>query len=656
MSGHLTVTRASEPGGPRDVRDICLVGVGPRGLSVLERLCANAREIPHRTVRVRLVDPRLGVGGQVWRSDQSRHLLMNTVASQVTVFVDDSVDCAGPVVPGPSLHEWARFVALLNPFPDLPAWVRREALALGPDAYPTRALYGHYLDWTLRHLVEHAPANLVIVRHPERAVDLVDEDDGLQAVVLSNGEQLTGLHSVVLALGHLDITPTPAQQRLRDLAVRDGLHYVPPHNPADVDLSAVTGGESVVLRGLGLSFFDHLALLTSGRGGVFHRDRDGRLRYEPSGGEPHLIAGSRRGVPYHARGENQKGVSGRHVPLFLTPQRIAALRASGPVDFRADIWPWIDREVRAVYYATIVANRSGDLKGARFLREFRELAESAPVTGAEDLLLRRFGFGPAPRWDWESIATPCRTPFSGPGAFRDWLLSYLDADVREARLGNVDGPLKAALDVLRDLRNEVRLLVDHGGLTGASYRDDLDDWYTPLNAFLSIGPPVERVEQAAALIEVGILTVVGPGMVVEHLDDGQGFLARSPLVPGAEYRARTLVEARLPEVDARRTADPLLSRLLARGACTLNRIPNRTTGWYETGGIAVTARPYALLDAQRRPHPRRFAFGVPTETVHWATAAGVRPGVNSVILGDADALARECLNLTAHAVDEPATA
>jgi hypothetical protein len=31
---------------------------------------------------------------------------------------------------------------------------------------------------------------------------------------------------------------------------------------------------------------------------------------------------------------------------------------------------------------------------------------------------------------------------------------------------------------------------------------------------------------------------------------------------------------------------------------------------------------------------------VPTETVHWVTAAGIRPGVDSVILSDADAIAR----------------
>jgi hypothetical protein len=108
-------------------------------------------------------------------------------------------------------------------------------------------------------------------------------------------------------------------------------------------------------------------------------------------------------------------------------------------------------------------------------------------------------------------------------------------------------------------------------------------------------------------------------------------------------RSATLIEARLPETDLHRTTDPLLRTLLHRGECQPYRMPIRGGGHYVAGGVAVTRRPYRLIDAQDRPHPRRFAFGVPTESVHWVTAAGIRPGVNSVILGDADAIARACL-------------
>lgn len=93
----------------------------------------------------------------------------------------------------------------------------------------------------------------------------------------------------------------------------------------------------------------------------------------------------------------------------------------------------------------------------------------------------------------------------------------------------------------------------------------------------------------------------------------------------------------------RTTTDPLLRGLLRAGQCAPYRIPDGDGGFHETGGVAVSRRPYHLLDHAHRAHPRRFAFGVPTEAVHWVTAAGVRPGVNSVILSDSDAIARRCL-------------
>ncbi|MBI0384019.1 FAD-binding protein, partial [Streptomyces albiflaviniger] len=265
---------------------------------------------------------------------------------------------------------------------------------------------------------------------------------------------------------------------------------------------------------------------------------------------------------------------------------------------------------------------------ARFRRHFLATEHGSPEEAA---VLAEYGIPEARRWSWEAVAEPHRgRRFTGRDDFRRWLLAYAHQDAAHARLGNVEGPVKAALDVLRDLRNEVRLIVDHGGLTGASRRAHLDRWYTPLNAFLSIGPPRRRIEEMAALIEAGVLDVLGPRLEVtlESPDQGAekaGFAARSAEVPGPPVTATTLIEARLPEPDVRRTADELLVQLLETGQCRPHRVED-----YETGGIDVTTAPYRLVDAQGRPHPRRFALGVPTEGVHWVTAAGARPGVNSV--------------------------
>lgn len=598
---------------------VAVVGAGPRGTSVLERLCASAPELlpPGTRLTVHVVDPAPPGPGRVWRSAQSRELLMNTVASQVTLFTDDSVDCSGPIRPGPSLYEWA------------PG-------ELGPDDYPTRAHYGRYLEWVFARTVREAPASVRVETHAARAVRLDDTTDGHQSLTLDNGRTLSALSAVVLAQGHLPSVADTTLRRHASYAERHGLRHIPPANPADVDLSALTPGEPVLLRGLGLNFFDHTALLTTGRGGRFVRTPQG-LRYIPSGHEPRLYAGSRRGVPYQARGDNAKGPYGRHTPLVLTPETIAAFRKradSGEApDFLTEIWPSVAKEVETVYYTTLLRLQRPS-RQPEFTERFLAVPHRDPQ---EALVLDEFGVPAADRWSWDRVSRPyTEREFTHPGAWRDWLLSYLREDAEQAALGNLDGPLKAALDVLRDLRNELRLIVDHGGLAGASRRDHLDRWYTPLNAFLSIGPPRRRIEELAALVAAGVVEVLGPRLDVR--EEGGAWVAHSPEVPGSAVRVTTLIEARLPEPDLRRTGDELLGRLLKTGRCR----PHTVDG-YETGGLDVTPRPYCLIDRQGHVHTRRFAFGVPTEGVHWVTAAGARPGVDSVTLSDADAVARAVL-------------
>ena len=84
-------------------------------------------------------------------------------------------------------------------------------------------------------------------------------------------------------------------------------------------------------------------------------------------------------------------------------------------------------------------------------------------------------------------------------------------------------------------------------------------------------------------------------------------------------------------------------------------ISNSFSPGYITGGLAVTTPPNHIENCNGIEHPRRFAFGVPTEGVHWVTAAGIRPGVNSVTLSESDAIARAMLNLLSRDIMEQAT-
>ncbi|MEV4442152.1 FAD/NAD(P)-binding protein [Streptomyces sp. NPDC049577] len=632
--------------------EVCIVGVGPRGLSVLERLCANERHAPsHSAVTVHVVDPSAPGAGTVWRPDQSRHLLMNTVSSQITVYTDDSAQIDGPIEPGPSLYEWARGVAERAEAGDNGGHDEEtlaEARRLGPDTYPTRAFYGRYLHDSFQQVVARAPEHVTIQVHTSRAVAMSDVEGvtgGPQGIRLEDGTRLNSLDAIVMALGHVPAHLSPREARTAALARIHHLNYVTPANPADLDLSSVKAGEPVLLRGLGLNFFDHMALFTAGRGGSFARE-DGKLVYRPSGREPKLYAFSRRGIPYHARGENEKGVDGRYFPKLLTAEYIAGLReraeGGAPVHFATDLWPFISREVESVYYGALLQARGRGEERETFTEKFLALAEESERAA----LLDSFGIAAEDRWDWERLSKPYGDrEWASREEWHAWLLEYLAKDVAAARAGNVSGPLKAALDVMRDLRNEIRLAVDHGGLDGNSHRDDLDGWYTPLNAFLSIGPPASRIEEMIALIEAGVLQVTGPGTIVRIDTANPAFTADSTAVPGETIRSHVLIEARLPEPDLRRTADPLLRHLLNTDQITTFRVDAATGASYETGGLAVTDRPYHVLDGRGQAHPRRFAYGVPTESVHWVTAAGIRPGVDSVTLGDSDAIARAVLSL-----------
>ena len=599
---------------------VAIVGAGPRGTSVLERLCASAQDFLSSSTQltIHIVDPWPPGPGRIWRTAQSSQLLMNTVASQITLFTDESVVCSGPIRSGPSLYKWA---------------IDAEP-GLGPDDYASRVQYGRYLEWVFRDVIHRTPPNVQVELHTARAVCLDDAPYDRQTLTLSTGHTLSGLAAVVLAQGHLPLLATPEQQQLTTYAEQHGLRYVPPANPADIDLSSLVPSEPVLLRGLGLDFFDYMILLTTGRGGRFTNVAGGGLRYHPSGHEPRLYAGSRRGIPYQARGDNAKGTYSRHTPLVLTNEVIASFRkradSGDPPDFLREIWPLLAKEVETVYYESMLGQHQDKLECFDFRTRFLATPHNSPQ---ETQLLDELGISKADRWSWDRISRPYgELIFATASIWRDWLLTYLGEDVKQATLGNAEGPLKAGLDVMRDLRNELRLIVDHDGLSGVSHRDHLDRWYTPLNAFLSIGPPRQRIEQMIALIEAGILHVLGPQLEVQAKDGA--WLAHSSEVLGSMVRVNTLIEARLPETNLGHTADELLAHLLKTGQCR----PHTLDG-YETGGLDVTISPYRLVDCQGRAHARRFAVGIPTEGVHWTTAAGARPCINSVTLLDTDAVA-----------------
>lgn len=100
---------------------VAVVGAGPRGVSVLERLAAHLESAgsagsagttgpagPGTRLVVHLIDPAEPGAGEVWRTDQPDILCMNTLADAVTLFTEPGASVTAPVHEGPTLYAWAR--------------------------------------------------------------------------------------------------------------------------------------------------------------------------------------------------------------------------------------------------------------------------------------------------------------------------------------------------------------------------------------------------------------------------------------------------------------------------------------------------------------------------------------------------------------------
>ncbi|MGH9280552.1 MAG: hypothetical protein ACRD12_20970 [Acidimicrobiales bacterium] len=202
--------------------------------------------------------------------------------------------------------------------------------------------------------------------------------------------------------------------------------------------------------------------------------------------------------------------------------------------------------------------------------------------------------------------------------------------------------MKAALGVLRQIRPLLPMVVDFGGLTPASHRDFLER-FEPLSYVLSAGPPDEHVAQLVALIEAGIVRIVGPSARFERV--GFSWVVTSPAVAASASRAGVLIEARVPPTDISSSLSPLFRQLLADGMISEYVNLDSTTGeHFATGGLAVTRAPFRVVDGRGRADPDMYAIGVAADRTRWFTQVGTgRPGQDSPFCRDADAIAADIL-------------
>jgi len=591
--------------------EIAIVGVGPRGLSMFERIVAlYLHRAPQWSLHIHLIDPA-EPGQGAHPEMQPTHLLTNTVAGQITLFTDDSVRQAGPIRPGPTLRDWARAAGYRR--------VAGHFVRTGTDGedidendYLPRALLGGYLTFVYDTLIRELPEGIHVTHHRRMAEDIKPLGGGRHLVCLADGYPITA-DAVVMTTGHSENCAAPEDVMLEE-QVRIGrkrnpkllfLRHVEPIRL----LQAVSPDACVYIQGMGLTAYDIISELTIGRGGRFITCAQRGLRYEASGREPRMLLGSRQGLPFSARAVNQKSIDGLHRPLFFTKgwmddlrDRKESLTTSRKLDYEIDLWPTLRKEMCYVYDKT---TRGQALAPAGYL----------PSSDSERAIAEIFSPLGSGR-------------FSDERAYHDAVVRYVKRDLEHAKAGNVSDPVKAATDVLRDLRDHVRYAVDYAGLTEESHRHFLER-VMPVMYRISAGAPKERNMQLLALIDCGLAAFgPGPGPVLSFDADQARFVLRSSqLEQPAEHQADVVIRARIDcAIFPEQQPNSLIQNMLRSG--TIRPFVN---GRFHPGGIDVDTS-QNVIDARGRANTHLWALGIITEGPNYCTYVLPRTQVNSRFL------------------------
>lgn len=608
---------------------VCLVGAGPRGTALLERLTVNAPEVlGEEPLVVHVLDPFPAGAGRIWRVEQPRLLWMNSVADDVALFPDEASVIRGPVVPAATLAEWVES--------------HREELSADPEtaeeldgftahSFASRALQGRFLRWSFQRVVDNAPEGVTVQVHQVRALDVTEGLDGRQLVHLEGTDTPLAADAVVLAQGHPETSPGPREWDLARVAEAHGLVHVPPGYTADLDPNVVPGRERVLVSGLGLAFVDWVVLLCETRGGSFGRGADGVLVYTPSGREPELVAGSRRGVPHHAKLAYVLQGERPPLPKHLTP---AAFAGDGLLDFHRDVWPLASKELAGAHYHELfTAHRERTtMDWLDFCAEFdaldwgsRELDAlvAAAVPEHDDVL------------DLRALDRVLQGEvFTDTEAAHERVLSHIRADL--ARRADPAHSADAAVFLaLLSVYGVIAELVRTGRLSEQSAVRDVEGWLHGFFSSVASGPPPQRLEQVLAVAEAGVLRFLGPDVRFGADETTGSFFATSERT-GDTVHARVLVDARLPTAAVADTTDPLLRALHARGEVVEPRVDG-----VPAGKLVVDAA-NRLVTTDGAVHDARYAVGPWVAGGAWASAFP-RPGINAGFFRQNDAIARQLL-------------
>lgn len=470
---------------------IAVIGMGPRGLGALEALTACWGET-RAPLRVDVFDPFDAPGaGPNFAPGESPLCRLNIPMRDLDIRPPAS-SAAG------RFAEW---------------WEGAGDV----DAFPPRADLGRYLEARYADL---RAMTALQVRGLDTPVDEVQPQGG--AWRLRTGDTWHGPYAeVLLVIGQPEVEPDEQLAGWKD-HVRDGKAALASAYPAHVlqDRAAAWAGRTVAVRGLALSAFDVLRVLTVGQGGRFEAGG-----YVKSGREP-----------------------GRILPFSLDGKPPSPKPETDALDARFDPAPG---ETEAFEEAVSKAAR-GDPDSAR-----RHI--DAALVPAVTRILRETGGG-GDGGDADGVADWLCREWDAPGSQEDETpIGALRTGIAMAEgemppsIGYAVGQIwRKWQDGLRKGFNPAHVRFDTAAVV-IGFDEGLKRY--------SYGPPISSSRELAALIDAGLVDLgwaADPG--IEMIEGGWELTAG-----GAAARASVMVDAVLPSPDLGAVRDPLIRGLVSDG-------------------------------------------------------------------------------------------
>ncbi len=576
--------------------EIAIIGLGSWGISVLERAVSRARRMTS-SITVHVVQPG-SMGGGVYSQFQPDYLVMNNACSQISLYPSRD-DGDRPYSLG--LYEWA--VERGYRWVGHNCSVDSRGEPLRPTDYLPRRLMGEYLVWFYNTLVADAPQNMTIVRHDAAAIDIVADVAGGERVYLDDGSVL-GVASVIVTSGHTWNEEAPRSPGT--------VHYQRPYPVAHFDTS-LPAGAPIAVAGMGLVGYDLMTALTVGRGGRY-TDNGARKQYIRSGQEPSIYLYSRSGVPYCAKSSHGIDPYGEYEPVVCTKSAFAFLmgsesgRTRRPIDFRRQLLPLLYAEMQARFLTHSALLKSGPAESALVRERLRDGWLDGHYQETVEKMETDYGeLNPAN----EIFAGSGRTFGSSPD-YESYVYDMVESDLNEA-LTEGGSPVKAAHEVLRILRDQLRSVIEFGGLSLESYIDFQSNVRGRINR-IEAGPPPFRSQQLLALIDAGVVRLpLGPSPEVTAMPDGRVGLRSTQLDRLSAASVSGVIRAHLDLPSLARSASPLLMRMHVKG-----RLTQLTYGDTPVGSVAISEQ-FHPFDTEGRVQENISLLGVLTEGVRYFT-------------------------------------